>query len=73
MKRFISATNDKGFAKTVLEVDDSGMACFAFERADSSYPEWDYWEQDIETAKAMCLDLWGVPTQSWHDLPSDEA
>ena len=70
MERFISSKNDKGFAKTVLEVDDGGVACFAFEREDSAYPEWDYWEQDLETAKAMCLDLWGVPTASWGEVPA---
>ena len=69
MKRFVSSKNDKGFAKTVLEVDDGGVACFAFEREDSVYPEWDYWEQDLEAAKAMCLDLWGVPTVSWGEVP----
>lgn len=36
----------------------------------SPYPEWDYWEQDLETAKAMCLDLWGVPTLSWGEVPT---
>ena len=67
MKRFTSITNDKGFAKTVLEVGDGGVACIAFEREDSPYPEWDYWEQDLDTAKAMCQDLWGVPLQSWRE------
>jgi hypothetical protein len=70
MKKFISVTNDKGFAKIVLEVDDGGVACFAFERKDSAYPEWDYWEQDLDTAKAMCLDLWGVPPHSWGEAPA---
>lgn len=65
-------TNGKGFALTVLEVDENGVACFAFEQADSPYPERDYWEEDIETAKAMCLDLWAVPTQSWAELPTRE-
>ena len=68
MSKLVSITNGSGFAKTVLEVDAGGVACFAFERTDSPFPEWDYWEPDLDSAKAMCLDRWGVPPASWQEL-----
>ncbi|MNE74072.1 hypothetical protein D3C87_1862620 [compost metagenome] len=69
MIKFVAAINTKGFAKTVLKVGDDGVECFAFERVDSPYPEWDYWGQDVNAAKAMCFELWGVPPGSWQQIP----
>ena len=65
MKTLVSTTNGKGFAKIVLEVDDSGVDCLAFERADSGFPERDYFEQDLAAAQSICLELWAVPLDSW--------
>lgn len=70
MIKLVSTTNTKSFTKTVLEVGDVGVDCFAFERADSPYPEWDYWAQDLDAAKAMCFELWGVPPGSWQQSPN---
>jgi len=65
----VSRSNTSGLDRVVLQIDE-GVYAFAFESATSPFPEWDYLLDDIENAKAFCLERWGVPLESWG--PSDE-
>jgi hypothetical protein len=66
MTALVSKTNSVGFDRVVLEEDPGlGIYCFAFERADSKFPEWDYLEDTWEIAKSESNRRWGVPLESW--------
>lgn len=64
MRSLASSVNLSGFDRVVLQIDE-GVDVFAFESETSSNPKWDYFLDDIEQAKAFCLERWGVPLQSW--------
>ena len=61
-----STENTAGFNRLLIESDGhGGFYAFAFERAESAFPEWDYLLDDIDDAKAFCLETWGAPLESW--------
>jgi hypothetical protein len=66
MGSLCSTRNLAGFNRLVIEdVGQGGVYAFAFERADSAFPEWDYLLRDLDEAKAFCLETWGSPLDSW--------
>lgn len=68
MTKFVSTTNTCGFGKIVLEVDSVGTYIYIFETARSRFPERDYLQDDLATAREICLDDYGVPLSSWQPV-----
>jgi hypothetical protein len=65
-----SITNTAGFHRIVLQADGAHVYAFAFERAGSPFPEWDYLLDSWEEAREFCRERWGVPPDSWQ--PTNE-
>lgn len=65
MSKMISKVNSCEFHKVVLEDTAEGTYVLIYETALSSFPEKDYLQDDLETARDFCRDDFGIPLSSW--------
>ena len=65
MLKFFSQENAHGFHKVVLEEAPEGTYVLVYETARSSFPEKDYLQDDLESAREMCREDFGIPVSSW--------
>jgi hypothetical protein len=67
----VAISNGAGLNRVVLQEDEAGgVYAFAFEREDSSFPEWDYLLEGWAAAKDFCRERWGVDPSTWE--PTNE-
>jgi len=68
----IATINNSGYAKIILENANEGTYIFIYKDSQNKTPDFDYLQEDLNDAKRMCLQEFGVPLDNWIKDPEIE-
>ena len=59
----------EGVYRVILEKYTEGVYVFVFEKPDSTFPEQDHLQDDLEMAMHSCEQDYGIPRNMWREIP----
>jgi hypothetical protein len=72
MNKQFSVKNNVDKYRIILENRTEGAYIFIYDSPQSKFPEWDYLDKDMQSAKEFCFEDYGTPLDSWQDLEATD-